>query len=68
MMENVMEGAKELLGADRCTVFVVDRENRQLVSKVAQNVAWEIRIPWDHGLAGKVWTAGCPAPGRFCFS
>lgn len=68
MMENVMEGAKELLGADRCTVFVVDRENRQLVSKVAQNVAREIRIPWDHGLAGKVWTAGCPAPGRFCFS
>eukprot|EP00668_Euglena_longa_P016237 GGOE01020465.1.p1 GENE.GGOE01020465.1~~GGOE01020465.1.p1 ORF type:complete len:1566 (+),score=521.73 GGOE01020465.1:67-4764(+) len=58
IVENVMEGAKALLNADRCTVFAVDKEQKELVSKVAQEVGQEIRVPWNQGIAGMVVQTG----------
>ncbi|MEL6935195.1 MAG: GAF domain-containing protein, partial [Cyanobacteria bacterium J06607_17] len=47
----------QILQADRTTIFIVDQENRELWSKVAQGAeekAVEIRIPMGKGIAGYV--------------
>ncbi len=51
----------ELVGADRCTIFLYDRDNDQLYSRVAMgdNVG-EIRIPASAGIAGAVFRANQP--------
>lgn len=47
------------LGADRCTVFLLDEEHNELWSKVALNLEIkEIRLPLDKGLAGHVALTG----------
>ena len=47
----------QILQADRTTIFIVDQENQELWSKVAQGAeekAVEIRIPMGKGIAGYV--------------
>lgn len=47
----------QILQADRTTIFIVDEENQELWSKIAQGEgekAVEIRIPMDKGIAGYV--------------
>ncbi|MEM8568406.1 MAG: GAF domain-containing protein [Bacteroidota bacterium] len=47
----------QILQADRTTIFIVDHENQELWSKIAQGEgekAVEIRIPIDKGIAGYV--------------
>ncbi len=51
--------ARNLLGADRCSLFLADENEKVLWTKVAHGVD-EIRIPWDRGVAGKVYTEGKP--------
>src|SRR5690606_16028576 len=46
--------------AERCTIFIIDRETDELVSKVAQGAEAEIRIPRDQGIAGAVSRTGTP--------
>lgn len=47
------------LNAERCSVFLLDRENAQLWSKVATGIDFEeIRFPMDKGLAGHVAMSG----------
>lgn len=49
---------KKALRADRCTVFLYDKEKNELYSKVALGMGSEIRIPCDEGLAGHVFKTG----------
>ncbi|HLT28447.1 MAG TPA: HD domain-containing phosphohydrolase [Myxococcaceae bacterium] len=46
--------------AERCTLFIIDRETDELVSKVAQGAEQEIRISRDEGIAGTVSRTGVP--------
>ena len=53
----VMEEARNLMQADRSTLFLVDRQVGELWSKVAKadgQTMMEIRIPADRGIAGYV--------------
>eukprot|EP01004_Peranema_trichophorum_P003208 NODE_220_length_3207_cov_54.419909_g191_i0.p1 GENE.NODE_220_length_3207_cov_54.419909_g191_i0~~NODE_220_length_3207_cov_54.419909_g191_i0.p1 ORF type:complete len:1025 (-),score=180.24 NODE_220_length_3207_cov_54.419909_g191_i0:133-3090(-) len=55
IIENIMLGAQELLAADRCAVFIVDRERHELYSKVALKTGGKIiRFRMDQGIAGEV--------------
>jgi PAS domain S-box-containing protein len=46
------EKAREIVGADRCSIFVADHEHNELWTRVAQGVGSEIRIPYGSGVAG----------------
>jgi adenylate cyclase len=49
----------QVLDADRATVFLVDEENQQIWSKVAQGATMsEIRVPLGAGIAGHVGMTG----------
>jgi len=55
----ITDETRELLQADRCTVFVLDSEKDELWSRVATGLGRsEIRIPKDMGIAGHVATTG----------
>lgn len=57
----VMDEARNLMQADRSTLFLIDRETNELWSKVAKadGQTWmEIRIPADRGIAGYVASTG----------
>jgi putative ABC transport system ATP-binding protein len=69
MFEAVVLKIRELLHADRGTVFLVDREHGQLRSKIAHSDGskpLEIQIPITRGIAGQVARTGqtlnIPAP------
>ncbi len=60
-LKAVMDEARELMQADRSTLFLLDRERSELWSKVAQGkngTMLEIRIPADKGIAGFVASTG----------
>ena len=52
---HVIEGACDLLEADRATLYLIDTETNELWSKVAMG-ADTIRIPMSHGIVGHVYT------------
>lgn len=53
LLKTVAEEIKKVLDADRCTVFLLDRQRNELVSKVALGMGTqELRFPADKGLAG----------------
>lgn len=56
----VVHKVRELLRADRGTIFLVDRERGQLRSKIAESAgeALEIVVPISSGIAGKVAQTG----------
>ncbi len=55
----IVSTARKVVEADRCSLFLVDREANQLWSKVAQGVGTtEIRIPLNRGIAGAVAMSG----------
>ena len=57
LLTMIVQSAARVVEADRCTLFLVDRERGELWSKVAQGVQMkEIRIPMDRGIAGAVAT------------
>ena len=48
-----------MLDADRCTVFLLDKNKNELVSKIALGMGTqELRFPADKGLAGYVAQSG----------
>ena len=53
----IFEAAK-VVDADRCTLFILDRDRGELWSKVAQGAAKEIRVKLGHGIAGTVALTG----------
>ncbi|MDM8539869.1 adenylate/guanylate cyclase domain-containing protein [Desulfococcaceae bacterium HSG9] len=59
LLEKIMDTTKELLSADRCTLFLTDESTDELWSQVAQGVeTQEIRFPNHLGIAGSVFTSG----------
>ncbi len=55
----IMEKAQGIMGAERSSLFLVDRETKELWSKVAHGLGTqEIRFPMTHGIAGHVATTG----------
>lgn len=54
LLKTIAEQTKFALKADRCTVFLIDKEKNELWSKVALGIDKhkEIRFPIDRGLAG----------------
>ncbi len=60
-LQAVMDEARDLMQADRSTLFLLDRERRELWSKVATSDGqemMEIRISADRGIAGFVASTG----------
>lgn len=60
LLKTIAEQTKFALKADRCTVFLIDKENNELWSKVALGVDNHtvIRFSTDKGLAGHVAKTG----------
>ena len=59
LLETTAKETVKALNADRCTVFLHDKENNELWSKVAMGMeSQEIRFPADKGLAGYVAQTG----------
>lgn len=60
LIRTIAEETKTALNADRCTVYLYDKENNELYSKVATGLdsEKELRIPADKGIAGSVVQTG----------
>ncbi len=54
----ILYEASKVVEADRCSLFVLDRERNELWSKVAQGSKSEIRLPVGSGIAGQVAETG----------
>ena len=52
-----MQTVKELVTAERCFLFMLNRETQELWSIIAQGVS-EIRIPMNKGIVGHVAMTG----------
>lgn len=57
VLTRIMTEAKALLGAEVASVFLVDKETRELYSSV-NSTGSELRIPMDSGVAGRVALSG----------
>ncbi len=59
LLEVIAQETKSAIQADRCSVFLYDKEKNELWSKVALGMeSEEIRFPADKGLAGHVVQTG----------
>ncbi len=60
-LKNVMDQAKELMDADRSTLWLIDKDKNELWTKIPINdKLTEIRIPRTAGFAGMVAESGEP--------
>jgi hypothetical protein len=50
-VKDIILQAKQLLDADRCSLFLVDKDNEQLISQFADGTD-EIRIGIHEGIVG----------------
>ena len=57
LVEVVMNSARELVNADRCTLYLYDEETDELWSRLAHG-SEQIRFPSDVGMAGAVFQSG----------
>jgi HD-GYP domain-containing protein (c-di-GMP phosphodiesterase class II) len=57
LLSMIVSEASKVADADRCSLFIIDRERRELWTKVAQGTD-EIRIPLNTGIAGHVAGSG----------
>jgi putative nucleotidyltransferase with HDIG domain len=55
LLFKIMDEVRDILNADRCTVFLYDESKDELWSKIALGLEEEIRFPADRGIAGHVW-------------
>ncbi len=59
LLQKIVAKTSEAMTADRCTLFLVDRQSGELWSKVAQGADMkEIRVPRGMGIAGHVAKTG----------
>ncbi len=59
LMQTIAEETKEAMQADRCTVYLYDKETDELWSKVALGLgSTELRFKSNKGLAGHVFQTG----------
>jgi HD-GYP domain-containing protein (c-di-GMP phosphodiesterase class II) len=59
LLEMILAEAAKVVEADRCSLFLLDRERGELWSKIAQGTS-EIRFPLGKGIAGAVAASGEP--------
>jgi adenylate cyclase len=59
-LKRVMDEAKELMNADRSTLWLIDRDRQELWTKITQGdgSTKELRVPIGTGFAGKVAASG----------
>ncbi|HZA13630.1 MAG TPA: HD domain-containing phosphohydrolase [Myxococcaceae bacterium] len=58
LLHLILAQATRVVEADRCSLFLLDREKNELWSKVAQGARGEIRVKLGSGLAGTVALTG----------
>ena len=58
LLARILDEAARVADADRCSLFVLDRERGELWSKVAQGAEGVIRFSLDSGIAGSVARSG----------
>lgn len=58
LLIRLADEAKALLDADRCSIFIMDKKNKTLWSKVAHGPQGMIAFSWDRGIAGEVGKTG----------
>ncbi|XP_042238504.1 cGMP-dependent 3',5'-cyclic phosphodiesterase-like isoform X2 [Homarus americanus] len=63
LLREIMAEARQLTDAERCSLFLLDREQNQLVAKVfdgerKEESGGEVRLPATQGIAGHVATTG----------
>ncbi|XP_074649762.1 cGMP-dependent 3',5'-cyclic phosphodiesterase-like isoform X2 [Tubulanus polymorphus] len=66
LLREIMQEARNLTNAERCSVFLVEKETEELVAKVFDGIAAddkeeltsEIRLPLSQGIAGHVASTG----------
>jgi adenylate cyclase len=59
LIQIILEKAREIMAAERSTLFLLDRERGELWSKVAEGLeGGEIRLPLGTGIAGHVAATG----------
>ncbi len=59
LLQKIVGKTSEVMSADRCTLFLVDRKTGELWSRVAQGANMsEIRVPRGAGIAGHVAVSG----------
>jgi signal transduction protein with GAF and PtsI domain len=52
-LRGLVDLCSQAVDSERCTVYVVDQEKKQLWARVAQRTTSEIRLPLGQGLAGQ---------------
>ena len=57
LLKLVTDAVREVLSADRCSIFIYDKKTDELWTKVAHGVK-EIRVPKDRGIVGHSFTTG----------
>ena len=59
LLELIAEQVATILGCERCSVFIMDKQTNELWSKIALGIQHpEIRVPFGKGIAGHVATSG----------
>jgi signal transduction histidine kinase len=61
LLEDMKQQVPEVMGAERCSIMLVDEVKRELILEaqdIATNETREFRIPFDRGIAGWVATNG----------
>ncbi len=59
LLQLILKAVRESLGAERCSLFILDHERGELWSKIAQGLEIrEIRMPLGTGIAGYVAQSG----------
>jgi HD-GYP domain-containing protein (c-di-GMP phosphodiesterase class II) len=54
LLARILDEAQDVIEADRCSLFIVDRDKNELWSKIAHGMdSVEIRIPLGKGIAGQ---------------
>jgi HD-GYP domain-containing protein (c-di-GMP phosphodiesterase class II) len=54
----ILREAARVVEAERCSLFILDRQRNELWSRVAQGATQEIRLPLGQGIAGAVAQSG----------
>ena len=57
-LRGLIEMCAQATDAERCTVYFVDRERKELWSRIAARTAIEIRLPLGSGIAGQAALTG----------
>jgi len=54
----ILKEATRVVEAERCSLFILDRDKNELWSRIAQGATQEIRVPVGSGIAGAVAQTG----------